>query len=155
MLSFWKKYKSLILNIALPLAVGLVSGLLTMGAMEDFSSLNQPPLSPPGWLFPVVWTILYALMGVSSWRIRRIDRQAPSLTAYMVSLVFNFFWSIIFFDFEWYIVAFIWLIVLWVLILVTAILFYKLSKTAGYLMLPYLIWVTFAGYLNFSIYLLN
>ena len=155
MLSFWKKYKSLILNIALPLAVGLVSGLLTMGAMEDFSSLNQPPLSPPGWLFPVVWTILYVLMGVSSWRIRRIDRQAPSLTAYIVSLVFNFFWPIFFFVCQMWLLALIWLLILWVLVLIYTVGYCKIDRLAGWLQVPYAVWCAFAAYLNFGIVRLN
>ncbi len=155
MLSFWKKYKSLILNMALPLGVGLVSGLLTMGAMEDFAALNQPPLSPPGWLFPVVWTVLYALMGVSSWRIRRIDKQAPPLTVYYVSLVFNFFWSIFFFVCQMWLFALIWLLVLWILILIYTVGYYRIDRIAGWLQVPYAVWCAFAIYLNLGIVLLN
>lgn len=155
MLSFWKKYKSLILNIALPLAVGLVSGLLTMGAMEDFAALNQPPLSPPGWLFPVVWTILYTLMGISSWLIRRRDKQATALTVYYVSLVFNFFWSIFFFVCEMWLFSLIWLLVLWILILVYTVGYFRIDRTAGWLQVPYAVWCAFAIYLNLGIVLLN
>lgn len=155
MLSFWKKYKSLILNIALPLGVGLVSGLLTMGAMEDFAALNQPPLSPPGWLFPVVWTVLYTLMGVSSWLIRRKDKQAPSLTVYYVSLVFNFFWSIFFFVCQMWLFALIWLLILWILILVYTVGYFRIDRAAGWLQVPYAVWCAFAIYLNLGIVLLN
>ena len=155
MLSFWKKHKSLILNIALPLAVGLVSGLLTMGAMEDFAALNQPPLSPPGWLFPVVWTVLYTLMGVSSWRIRNRDLQAPPLTVYSISLVFNFFWSIFFFVCQMWLFALIWLLVLWILILIYTVGYFRIDRVAGWLQVPYAVWCAFAIYLNFGIVLLN
>lgn len=155
MLSFWKKYKSLILNIAVPLAVGLVSGLLTMGAMEDFSSLNQPPLSPPGWLFPVVWTILYVLMGVSSWRIANRDRQATALTVYYVSLVFNFFWSIFFFVCQMWLFALIWLLILWILILIYTVGYFRIDRLAGWLQVPYAVWCAFAIYLNLGIVILN
>jgi len=155
MLSFWKKYKSLILNIAVPLAVGLVSGLLTMGAMEDFSALNQPPLSPPGWLFPVVWTILYVLMGVSSWRIANRNRQATALTVYYVSLVFNFFWSIFFFVCQMWLFALIWLLILWILILIYTVGYFRIDRLAGWLQVPYAVWCAFAIYLNLGIVILN
>lgn len=155
MLSFWKKYKSLILNIAVPLAVGLVSGLLTMGAMEDFSALNQPPLSPPGWLFPVVWTILYVLMGVSSWRIANRDRQATALTVYYVSLVFNFFWSIFFFVCQMWLFALIWLLILWILILIYTVGYFRIDRLAGWLQVPYAVWCAFAIYLNLGVVILN
>ena len=155
MLSFWKKYKSLILNIAVPLAVGLVSGLLTMGAMEDFSALNQPPLSPPGWLFPVVWTILYILMGVSAWRIKRIDRQARALAVYRLSLVFNFFWPIFFFVCQMWLLSLIWLVILWVLVLIYTAGYFRIDRIAGRLQVPYAVWCVFAIYLNFGILLLN
>ena len=149
MLSFWKKYKSLILNIALPLGIGIVAGLITMGAMEDFAALNPPPLSPPGWLFPVVWTILYVLMGVSSWRIRRIDKQARPLGVYYVSLVFNFFWPIFFFVCHMWLLSLIWLLILWVLVLIYTIGYFRIDRVAGRLQVPYAVWCLFAIYLNF------
>jgi len=151
----WKK---LAICVAIPLLVGGLSALLTRNSMEAFGALNQPPLSPPGWLFPVVWTILYVLMGVASYLVvtaRRSRMTNPALTAYGAQLFFNFFWSIIFFNWQQYLFAFIWLLVLWVLILVTLSRFYRIDKRAGYLLIPYLLWVTFAGYLNLGIYLLN
>lgn len=153
------KLKPLLINIFIPLAVGGLSALFTMNSMENFEQLNQPSLSPPGWLFPVVWSILYLLMGIGAYLI--FISSAPkkeiktALTIYGVQLFFNFFWSIIFFNFEAYLFAFIWLVFLWVLILANILLFYRISKPAGLLMIPYLLWVTFAGYLNFAIYLLN
>jgi tryptophan-rich sensory protein len=155
MLSFWKKYKPLILNIALPLGVGIVAGLLTMGAMEDFSALKQPPLSPPGWLFPVVWTILYILMGVSAWRIQKIKPQAPPLAIYRISLVFNFFWPIFFFACRMWLLSLVWLVILWILVLIYTARYIRIDRIAGYLQIPYAVWCAFAIYLNFGILVLN
>ncbi len=155
MLSFWQKYKSLILNIALPLGVGLAAGLLTMGAMDDFAALNQPPLSPPGWLFPVVWTVLYVLMGLSSWLVRRKDKQARALSIYHLSLVFNFFWPIFFFVCQMWLFSLIWLLVLWVLVLIYTAGYFGIDRRAGWLQIPYAVWCAFAIYLNFGILLLN
>ncbi|MCI9449379.1 MAG: tryptophan-rich sensory protein [Clostridiales bacterium] len=150
------QWKKLILCIAIPLAVGGLSALLTRGSMEIFQSLNKPTLSPPGWLFPIVWTILYILMGIASYLVLTSEKTNRSaLTVYGIQLVFNFFWSIIFFNLEAYLFSFIWLIILWILIFITMIMFFGISEPAGYLLLPYLLWVTFAGYLNFYIYLLN
>ena len=153
------KWKQLFLCVAIPLTVGGLSALLTRSGMEQFATLRQPPLSPPGWLFPVVWTLLYTLMGIascivlSSGKPRAAVRTA--LAVYGTQLIVNFFWSIIFFNMERYLFAFGWLLLLWVLILLTILLFRALSKTAARLMVPYLLWVTFAGYLNFGVWLLN
>lgn len=150
------EWKKLIACIALPLVIGGFSAFLTRGSIETFETINKPPLSPPGWLFPIVWTILYVLMGVASYLVLTSGKpNRTALVVYGIQLVFNFFWSIIFFNLERYLFAFIWLALLWLLILITTILFYRISQPAGYLMLPYLLWVTFAGYLNFAIYLLN
>ncbi len=152
------QWKKLITCIIIPLAVGGVAALLTRGSMQAFDTLNKPPLSPPGWLFPIVWTILYILMGIASYLVATSGqpyRSRSALTVYGIQLVFNFFWSIIFFNLEMYLFAFIWLVLLWLFILTTTFLFYRISKAAGYLMLPYLLWVTFAGYLNLAIFLLN
>ena len=152
-------YKLLVLCIAIPLAIGSLSGFLTSESMEMFSSINKPPLSPPAILFPIVWTILYILMGIASYLIltsgQEKNRIKNALTVYSLQLIFNFFWSIWFFNFGWYLFAFAWLIILWILIFNTIVSFYTISKPAAYLLLPYLFWVTFAGYLNFAIYLLN
>ncbi|MDD6478441.1 MAG: tryptophan-rich sensory protein [Oscillospiraceae bacterium] len=150
-----KETKSLVFYIAMPLIVGALSALFTMGAMKDFALINKPPLSPPAWLFPVVWTILYVLMGIASYLVSKEKNSDLALLFYTVQLFFNFLWSIIFFNFQNYLFAFVWLVALWILILVTTVLFWRLNKTAGLLMIPYLLWVTFAGYLNFAIYLLN
>ncbi len=153
------KKDELAIAVLLPLAVGMVASYLTTGAQTMFYMVNKPPLSPPGWLFPVVWTILYILMGIASYIIYQQgkDREdvKSALSFYLVQLAFNFFWTIIFFNYESYLFAFLWLIILWGLILITILKFHKISPVAAYLMIPYLIWVTFAGYLNLSIYMLN
>ncbi len=151
--------KLLIICLVIPLAVGGIAALLTRGGMDTFETLNQPPLSPPGWLFPVVWTILYILMGIASYLVLTSDKSQEStrraLVLYGIQLVFNFLWPIFFFSMSAYLFAFIWLVALWLLILATTVSFYRISDIAGYLMIPYLIWVTFAGYLNLGIYILN
>ena len=153
------KWKTLIISVLIPLVVGGFSALLTMGGMRDFDSFVKPPLSPPGWLFPIVWTILYVLMGVASYLVIESDVSQPdkekALGVYLVQLTFNFLWSIIFFNLGLYYFAFIWLLALLVLIIVTAVRFYRIDKTAGLILLPYIIWVTFAGYLNLAIAYLN
>ena len=151
--------KPLIVSIAIPLAVGGLSSLLTMGSMKAFAQLRQPPLSPPGWLFPVVWSVLYVLMGISAYLVYTA-RTAPqirfsALIAYGIMLIFNFVWPLLFFRLGMRLVAFIWLILLLGLVLLTASLFYQVRKIAGLLYIPYLAWMVFAGYLNFGVYWLN
>lgn len=154
-----KNWKTLLLFIAIPLIVGALAALITSGGMSDFAALKQPPLSPPAWLFPVAWTILYTLMGISSYLVYISD--APSgeirsaLTLYGIQLVVNFLWPIFFFEFGMYLFSFVWLLLLWILVLWTLISFFRISKPAGWLMVPYLVWLTFAAYLNLAIYLLN
>lgn len=151
--------KRLIICLAIPLVVGGAAGLLTMNSMEAFEALNQPPLSPPGWLFPVVWTVLYVLMGIASYLVSVSDapheEKARALWTYGIQLAFNFLWPIAFFNLKWYLFAFLWLVILWILILITALRFGRIRKPVGYLLVPYLLWVAFAGYLNLGIYLLN
>ncbi len=150
--------KPLIISLLIPILTGGLSALLT-GGMDSFKTLQKPPLSPPGWIFPVVWTVLYLLMGFASYLIYAADspqyKKNNALLFYGIQLFFNFFWSIIFFRWEMYLFAFIWLLIMWALIIVTTVKFYKISTISGILMLPYLLWVTFAAYLNLGIYLLN
>ncbi len=151
----WKK---LLICIAIPLAVGGLSALFTAGNMKLFEEINKPPLSPPGWLFPVVWTILYVLMGIALYLVvmtKTRENKTPAIISFGVQLFFNFFWSIIFFNAQAYLFAFIWLILLWVAIVVNIYLFNKINSTSAKLLIPYLVWVTFAGYLNLGIYILN
>lgn len=153
------KTKAIIVSIAIPLAAGGLSALITNGGMDTFEQLQKPPLSPPGWLFPIVWTILFVMMGAASYLVyasdEKLSLRTRALILYAVQLGVNFFWSIFFFAFKWYLFSFFWLLLLWVLIILTIVKFHHLSKTAAYLLVPYLLWVTFAGYLNLSISLLN
>lgn len=139
--------------------MGGLSAFVTRDSMDRFAQLSQPPLSPPGWLFPVVWTVLFLLMGAASYLVcvsgGPRDAVRRALVLYGVQLVFNFLWPILFFNLERYLLSFLWLVLLWLLIAVTARQFSRLSRPAGLLLTPYLAWVTFAGYLNLGIYLLN
>ena len=148
-----KKYKPYIIEILIALAVGGLSAYLTRNSMADFEALVKPPLSPPGFLFPIVWSILFVLMGISAGMVYKASGNVPFV--YRLSLIVNFFWSIIFFNMEAYLFAFVWLLLLFVLIVLTILDYSKVSKTAAYLQIPYLLWVVFAGYLNFFIWYLN
>lgn len=152
-------WKTLIPCIAAPLIVGATSSFLSMGSMETFSKINKPAFSPPGWVFPVVWTILYIFMGCASYLVIESGgdetKIKKSMILYSVQLVLNFFWPILFFSFGLYGFSFLWLVVLWILVLLTAISFKNLSNLAFYLLIPYLVWIVFAGYLNFEIAVLN
>lgn len=149
----------LFICIAIPLMVGTLAGLLTRNSMEVFSLVEKPPLAPPAWLFPVVWTLLYVLMGISSYLIltsnAEFEEIAQAMRIYVYQLVVNFLWPTFFFNFRWYLFSFFWLVLLWVLVFVMIRRFYTISKIAAFLNIPYLIWLTFAGYLNFSIWWLN
>ena len=153
-----KRTKTLLLCLAIPLAVGGLSSLLS-GGMSGYQELNQPPLSPPGWVFPVVWSVLYLLMGYASFRVLESGKDRNdirrALIAYGVQLFLNFLWSPVFFGLQWRLTAFVILIFLWIAIYVTMRLFSRMDQKAGDLLLPYLLWVTFAGYLNLGAFLLN
>ncbi|MBO5952540.1 MAG: tryptophan-rich sensory protein [Oscillospiraceae bacterium] len=151
-------WKRLIFCLALPLGVGALSALVS-GGMDTYGELNQPPLSPPGWVFPVVWTVLYLLMGYASYLVlesgadRAVIRRAWIL--YGLQLLANFIWSPLFFGAQLYLAALLWLVVLWVLIFLTIRAFSAINERAGDLLIPYILWVTFAAYLNLGVYLLN
>lgn len=151
----WKK---LLICLAIPLAAGGLATLLS-GGMDRYQVMNQPPLSPPGWIFPVVWTVLYLLMGYASYRITESDvpkeDRRKSLIFYGIQLFLNFLWPIVFFGYQWYFAAFILLLVLWAFIYVTMYYFEQIDEPAELLLIPYLLWVTFAGYLNLGVALLN
>ena len=165
-------WKSLLISILIPIAVGGAAGLLSMGGMESFSMMNQPPLSPPAWVFPVVWTILYILMGISSYLIyvsgphmsqntgsnkntKENNGKSKALTTYGYQLLVNFLWPVFFFNFQWYFFSFLWLAVLWILVAKMILEFGEISRIAALLNIPYLLWLSFAGYLNLGVWLLN
>ncbi len=156
----WKKFKPYVISSAIALLVGGLSALFTKDNMDIYKDIVAPPLAPPSFLFPIVWSILYVLMGISSAMVYKNRKLNPhkaknALTYYAVSLFFNFFWSILFFNFRTFLASFIWLFILWILILICIIKFYHFSKTASYLLIPYFLWVLFALYLNLAIYVLN
>ena len=153
------QYGPLAAALAIPLAVGGFSAFLTREGMAYFKTVAQPPLSPPSWLFPVAWTILYLLMGAASYLVwvsgvseKRRDR---ALTVYGLSLAANFLWPIVFFTARLYLAAFLLLLVLWVVVVITALLFSCIDDRAGKLMIPYIVWLSFAAYLNLGVWLLN
>lgn len=152
-------YRALAVALSVPLIVGAVSGLISRGGMVIFAEVAKPPLSPPGWLFPVVWTLLYILMGIASYLVYVSGEDAwekkSALIVYAVQLAFNFLWSIWFFNLRLYAFSFVWLLALLALIVATAVRFYRIAHVAGYLLIPYILWVCFAGYLNFGIAVLN
>lgn len=142
-------------SILIPVIVGGIVGLLISGVI-DYNSLQKPPLSPPSILFPIMWTILYVLMGISYGILESkslIDSKINFI--YYLQLAVNALWSIIFFIFKWRLFAFIWIIVLDILIIAMIVQFYKKDKWAGLIQIPYILWTLFASYLNIGIYLLN
>lgn len=139
-------------------AVGGLSALLTNMGMESYKAAEKPPLTPPDIVFPIVWSILYTLMAISAARVWLTDNSRMrnrSMIIYALQLFFNFFWSVLFFNFEAYGLALMWLVVLWVLILLMIVQFSKSDRIAGLLQIPYLLWVSFAGYLNYTVWMLN
>lgn len=151
------QWKKLIICLAIPLAVGGISAFLTRNSMELYENIVQPPFSPPSWLFPVVWTILYILMGISSYMIYTSysDYKIEALTLYGLQLVLNFIWPLVFFIGQKYLIAFIILVVLWYVVLKMIQAFADIKPLAAKLQIPYLIWLTFAAYLNLGVYFLN
>ena len=152
-----KKAKTFIFSILLSLTVGGLSALATASNMNIYDEITPPPLAPPGWLFPVVWTVLFILMGISAARIftSKSHKKDDALFVYAVSLALNFSWSIFFFNMQSFIVSFVILVALWLSIIITMIKYHKINQLAAWLQLPYLLWVTFAGYLNLAIIFLN
>ena len=153
-----KKTWVFIVNIAIALGVGALSSFVS-GNMDIFDSVPKPPLTPPPVLFPIVWSILFTLMGIGISLVMisdsKPDQKKESLKLYIAQLIFNFFWSILFFNMRLFGIAFFWLLALLVLIILMTVSFKKSSKAAAYLQIPYIIWVTFAGYLNLAIYFLS
>lgn len=162
-LTTWGWIWRLAVSIAIPLAVGALAALIAGDSMQAFGSFRQPPLSPPAWLFPVAWTLLYILMGIACFLVwlRPTGKQFSTsektrfFVVYGIQLFFNFLWSILFFNLGWHLFAFLWLTALWAMILYLVIWGGRHNRGVMYLLLPYLLWVTFAGYLNIMIAILN
>lgn len=150
--------KMLAFYLLLTLAAGFVGGLLGgKSGFASFEALEKPPLTPPGWVFPVVWTILYVLMGIAAylvWNSGDLDR-GPSLRFYLLQLAVNMLWPLWFFRLEWRLFAFFWILLLLALLTLTFVGFGYIRPAAQALLIPYLLWTLFAAYLNLGIYLLN
>ncbi|MBQ3145039.1 MAG: tryptophan-rich sensory protein [Clostridia bacterium] len=142
-------------SILIPLLIGGFVGFITSSYMNN-SMLVQPKFAPPAILFPIVWTILYTLMGVS-YGILKTNSLTDDKTnkIYYAQLFVNALWSFFFFVFEWRLFSFFWILLLIALVILMIIEFYKKNKVAGLLQIPYLLWIIFASFLNLSIYLLN
>ncbi|MBR3133929.1 MAG: tryptophan-rich sensory protein [Clostridia bacterium] len=149
------KFKIYIKSILIPVLVGGFVGV-AINRFIDYDTLNRPPLSPPSITFPIIWTILYVLMGIS-YGILRINKQTSKEidSIYYWQLIVNAFWSIFFFVFKWRLFSFLWIILLSYLVLKMISVFYNKNKTAGIIQIPYLVWTIFATYLNLGVYLLN
>lgn len=152
-------WKQLLIFLGIPVATGILSALVSMSGMKRFADVPQPPLTPPGWVFPVAWTLLYLMMGYASYVAWRSDTPKPqvqnALRWYGAQLAANFWWSPLFFQWGLYLPALLWLMVMLVLIVVVLVKFWRIDRKAGMLMLPYLCWVLFAGYLNAGVWVLS
>ena len=154
------KLGTYIISLIISVGTGAVSALLTRGNMDIYNDIRIPPLSPPSFLFPIVWSILYILMGISAAMIYTSENADTSqknsvLRIYAASLFVNFLWSIVFFNFRAFLTAFIVLLLLLYLIVRTISGYNTISPVAAKLQIPYALWVAFAGYLNLGIYFLN
>lgn len=154
-----EKWKVYLLWIAITEAVGVLSGLLSREGMRVYDNTAvKPPFTPPVWVFPVAWGILFALMGIGAariWMAEDSPKRRRSLNLFVVQLAVNFLWSLIFFNLQAYGFAFVWLILLWVLVVWMTLTFYQVDPLSAILQLPYLFWLTFAGVLTAFVVLLN
>ena len=152
----WKVYAFWVVLCEL---VGIVSGLLSREGIAIYNvSVAKPPFTPPAWVFPVVWTILFALMGVSAARVSLSERSKArswGLNTFIAQLAVNFFWPLFFFNLQAFGFAFVWLLLLWVFVAITIRQFWKVDQTAAWLLVPYLAWLTFAAVLNAAVWLMN
>ncbi len=155
----YKKYLPYLIGIALVEAVGILAAVLTRSGVEAYGQIvTKPPLTPPGWLFPVVWTILYALMGISAVRVRMAPEsgaQCRALNLFVIQLILNFFWPLLFFNAGAYGFAAIWILLLWTAVLLMILQMRKVDILAAWFQVPYLIWLTFATYLTLGVWILN
>ncbi|MBQ7330835.1 MAG: tryptophan-rich sensory protein [Oscillospiraceae bacterium] len=153
------KWKSYVFWILLSEAVGIIAGLLTSGGVEAYGmSVVKPALTPPAIVFPIVWTILYALMGIGAACVQlsgNSPEQRRGISLFILQLILNFFWPLFFFNLQAYGFSFVWLLALWAAVFLMILTFYKVDKLAAWLQIPYLIWLTFAAYLNLGVWLLN
>ncbi len=154
-----KKVKHLLIAIAIPLAVGGLAALLTKNSMDIYDTVAKPSFAPPGKLFPFVWGVLYLLMGISSYLVCTAPvphaKRMAALVPYALQLTVNFFWPLLFFRLQAFLLSFVWLLLLLFLVIAMILAFRKVSKTAAWLQLPYALWAAFAACLNFAVWYLN
>lgn len=152
-------YLKIIISLALPLAIGFIGSLFTSSSVNSwYLSINKPSFNPPNWIFAPVWTILFILIGISFylvWQRNFGNNKKLLIGVFILNLLLNLIWSLLFFGLKNPFLAFIEIIILWLIILVNIIVFSKVSKLAGFLLIPYLLWVGFASALNYSIFILN
>lgn len=151
------KFKTAAISIIIALAVGGLSAFLTRGSMAQYEAAAKPALAPPPTVFPIVWTALFILMGLSAALVYDSGSKdsGRALTVYAVQLAVNFVWPLIFFGAGKYLFAFFWLILLFALVLLMAVNFRRIKPLSAYLQIPYMLWLIFAGYLNFAVWSLN
>ena len=148
-------WKALLFFLVYTYALAGIGALLS--GNFDISTLNAPPLAPPAWIFPLVWSILYTLMAIAAYLVfvsNDLDR-GPALRLYLLQVAINALWSFFFFRLEWRLFAFFWLLLLIAVVVLTMVAFRKINRTAFRLHIPYLLWLLFAAYLNIGYYLLN
>lgn len=152
------KYLKLFISLSLPLLAGLIGSYFTVDAINTwYLTLNKPFINPPNWIFGPVWTTLYILMGMSLYLvwITKSNKKVKGMKLFFIQLLLNSLWSILFFGLQSPLLAFLEIILLWIIIFITLQSFWEINKTAGLLLIPYLVWVSFAAILNFYIILLN
>ena len=149
------KWKSLLISLAVSLGTGAAAGFVTAGSMEQYEMMYRPPLSPPGWIFPVVWGVLYLLMGIAAWMVSTSENpeRKHALALYAAQLAVNALWPILYFRLDAPLAALAVLALLWYLVYLTLKAFFRISTPAGICMIPYLLWISFAFYLNLSVVL--
>lgn len=149
----------LFLSLLIPLAVGSIAALITRDGMDTYQMMRMPFFAPPAWLFSIIWTILYILMGLSSYWVMISDvtqkEKERAILLYEYQLVVNFLWPTFFFSFQWYLFSFFWIILLWILVFFMIRSFWKIEKRAAIINFPYLLWLTFAAYLNLAVWWVN
>lgn len=146
-----------VVSVAIALGAGLISSLVSMGKMSEYEALRQPPLAPPGWLFPAVWTVLFVLMGIGAARVylNSPEKFPFALKLYVLQLVLNVLWTPLYFALNLRLAAFVLLLILLAAVIAMTAEFRKVDRTAAYLQIPYIVWLVFAGYLNLATYILN
>lgn len=156
-INFNPDFKTRLLFLAIPLAAGALAALFIRNSLPLYQQWVRPPLAPPAWLFPIVWTILYLLMGISSYLISvsLSPQRKNALSLYALQLFLNFLWPIVFFHFQAPLFALLILLLLWYTVFQMIQAFYLIFPLAGLLQIPYLLWLSFAAYLNLGIFFLN